>query len=118
MQMKRRVNGITLSAIFFAATVAPAFSQTATGTSSGDASGRDDVSLLKQQIAEQQKQIEQLISAVNEMRRRIDQSDPNSQSASVQAPNLGQVASVAPILPAAPKRGDPAAALRSVPAIG
>ncbi len=110
MRMKSTASRIILSAILLAATVAPAFSQTA------NSSPGDEVSLLKEQIAEQQKQIEQLISVVNEMKRRMDQTDPNSQSTSVQTPNLGQVASVAPIIPAAPKGGEAAAALRSVPA--
>jgi uncharacterized coiled-coil protein SlyX len=81
------------------ALAAPVFSQTAADTSSKDASKRDDVSLLKQQIAEQQKEIEQLRAIVDQMKQKLDQSPNPGQAMTPQAPNLGQVASTSPMVP-------------------
>jgi hypothetical protein len=82
----------------------PVFSQTAADTSSKDSAMRDDVSLLKQQIAEQQKQIEQLRTMLDQMKQRMDQSPNPAQTATTQAPNLGQVASTSPMAPKATEK--------------
>jgi uncharacterized coiled-coil protein SlyX len=97
----------------------PVFSQTAADTSSKDPSKRDDVSLLKQQIAEQQKQIEQLRAIVDQMKQRLDQTPapaaakatpatatvaPPPTPAATPMPNLGQVASTSPMLPKAAEK--------------
>jgi uncharacterized coiled-coil protein SlyX len=86
----------------------PVFSQTVADTSSKDSTKRDDVSLLKQQIAEQQKEIEQLRAIVNQMKQRMDQSsNPAPTTAATPAPaatttpNLGLVASTSPMVPKA-----------------
>jgi uncharacterized coiled-coil protein SlyX len=86
-------------AIALIALAAPAFSQTAADTSSKDSSKRDDVSLLKQQIAEQQKEIEQLRTIVDQMKQKLDQSSNPAQATATQAPNLPQVASTTPMVP-------------------
>ena len=97
------------------ALAAPVFSQTAADNPSKDPSKPDDVSLLKQQIAEQQKQIEQLRSIVDQMKQKMDQSSrpatttaaapqPTVAPAQIVAPttpNLGQVASTSPMVPKA-----------------
>jgi hypothetical protein len=104
----------------------PVFSQTA-DTSSNKSGKPDDVSLLRQQIAEQQKQIEQLRTIVDQMKQKLDQTTnpvttPATTAAKTAAapaqtaaaaaptatetiaPNLGQVASTSPILPKATEK--------------
>ena len=100
------------------ALAAPVFSQTASDNPSKDSGKKDDVSTLKQQVAEQQKEIEQLRSIVNQMKQKLDQT-PAAATAKVApaaaapaptapaptqntvaaAPNLGEVASTSPIVP-------------------
>jgi hypothetical protein len=112
-------------AITLIALAAPAFSQTAADTSSKDTTKRDDVSLLKQQIAEQQKEIEQLRTIVDQMKQKLDQPSNPAPTAATPAPNpgpgvsaattptptaatlppnLGQVASTSPIIPKATEK--------------
>ena len=57
MQIRMIPSRLVAGAIVLIALAAPVFSQTAADTSSKDSAKRDDVSLLKQQIAEQQKEI-------------------------------------------------------------
>jgi hypothetical protein len=105
----------------------PVFSQTAADTSSNKSGKPDDVSLLKQQIAEQQKQIQQLRTIVDQMKQKLDQTtNPVTTPATTVAktaaapaqtttaaapttteavaPNLGQVASTSPMLPKATEK--------------
>ena len=96
----------------------PLFSQTASDNSSKDSGKKDDVSTLKQQVAEQQKEIEQLRAIVDQMKQKLDQTPPPAAAAATSAPaaaapaptapaksaatptpNLGEVASTSPILP-------------------
>ncbi len=93
MQYIRTRSMLIASAMVLIALATPVFSQTAADTSSKDSAKRDDVSLLKQQIAEQQKEIEQLRTIVNQMKQKMDQSPNPVQAATTQAPNLGQVTS-------------------------
>jgi uncharacterized coiled-coil protein SlyX len=95
MQMKGTASRMLLSAIIVAAAVAPAFSQTATSTSA------DEVNALKEQVAAQQKQIEQLRTTMEEMKQRMDQAAKATPAAPPQTPNLGEVASTTPVVPAA-----------------
>jgi uncharacterized coiled-coil protein SlyX len=122
----------------------PVFSQTAADTSSKDSSKHDDVSLLKQQISEQQKEIEQLRTIVDQMKQKLDQSPNTTQTAATPAPtpskaasmhpapaqteatpepNLGQVASTTPIIPKATANssagvyGNPGASTIAPPAV-
>jgi len=103
------------------ALAAPVFSQTASDSSSKDSGKKDDVSTLKQQVADQQKEIEQLRSIVNQMKQKLDQTPAAAtakvspvaaapaptapaapaQTAVVSTPNLGEVASTSPIVPKA-----------------
>jgi hypothetical protein len=99
MPSTRIRNLLIASAVLLIALAAPAFSQTAADASSKDSTKRDDVSLLKQQIAEQQKEIEQLRTIVEQMKQKLDQSPNPAPTATVQAPNLGQVASTSPMVP-------------------
>ncbi len=85
----------------------------------------DDVASLKEQLALQQKQIEQLRSTLEEQKQLLertlcieraqagqaDQTRQASQAASAHAPNLGQVASLTPVLPSTTS----AAAIAGVP---
>jgi uncharacterized coiled-coil protein SlyX len=99
MQIRIIRSRLVAGAIVLIALATPVFSQTAAETSSKDSSRRDDVSLLKQQIAEQQKEIEQLRTIVDQMKQKLDQSPNPAQTAATQAPNLGLVASTSPMLP-------------------
>jgi len=99
MQIRMIRSRLVAGAIVLIALATPVFSQTAAETSSKDSSRRDDVSLLKQQIAEQQKEIEQLRTIVDQMKQKLDQSPNPAQTAATQAPNLGLVASTSPMLP-------------------
>ncbi len=99
MQFRRIRNMLIASAVVLVALGTPVFSQTAADTSSKDSSKRDDVSLLKQQIAEQQKQIEQLRAIVDQMKQKMDQSQNLAQTAATSEPNLNQVASTSPMVP-------------------
>jgi len=96
MQMKSTASRMLLGVIVLAAAVAPAFSQTATSASA------DEVNALKEQIAAQQKQIEQLVTTMEEMKQRLDQATkPTPAAAQPQTPNLGEVASTTPVVPVA-----------------
>jgi uncharacterized coiled-coil protein SlyX len=103
MQMKSAASRMLLSAIIVAAAVAPAFSQTATSSST------DEVNVLKEQVAAQQKQIEQLRTSMEEMKQRLDQTTKATPSAQPQTPNLGEVASTTPLVPAATTAAAPVA---------
>ena len=100
----------------------PLFSQTAADNSSKDSGKRDDVSTLKQQVAEQQREIEQLRAIVDQMKQKLEQPlSPASAkvtqatakaspapaasvpAAAASTPNLGEVASTTPVLPRAVK---------------
>lgn len=61
-----------------------------------------EIALLKEQMALQQKQIEQLRTALEEQRRMLEQVLGTSQVSSLQTPNLGQVAALALAIPTAP----------------
>jgi len=96
MQMKSTASRMLLGVIVLAAAVAPAFSQTATSASA------DEVNALKEQIAAQQKQIEQLVTTMEEMKQRLDQATkPTPAAGQPQTPNLGEVASTTPVVPVA-----------------
>ncbi len=79
----------------------------------------DDVASLREQLALQQKQIEQLRATVEKLIERTAQTQGNGQAASIpsaQTPNLSQVASLAPVVPAAAKTsGMGALALSPIP---
>src|SRR2546430_1924037 len=104
--MRKRRRGavyVAIVAVVFAASVIPAFSPTAAEASDAAAAksgSTDEVSLLKQQVAEQQKEIEALQANMKAMKERIDQGASGAQSASPHAPNLGQVANTTPVIPA------------------
>jgi uncharacterized coiled-coil protein SlyX len=97
------------------ASLTPAFCQTAAPADASPAASTrsaDEVSVLKQQLAAQQKQIEQMQAAMTEMRKRLDQVGSASQatqsaSSGPAVPrSLGQVASTTPVIPLAPKTED------------
>ena len=104
MQFIRTRSMLIASAMVLIALAKPVFSQTAADTSSKDSAKRDDVSLLKQQVAEQQKEIEQLRTIVDQMKQKLDQPPNPAQTATTQAPNLGQVASTSPMVPKAAEK--------------
>jgi uncharacterized coiled-coil protein SlyX len=70
----------------------PVYSQSGADRPS-DATQPDDVSLLKQQITQQQKEIEQLRAVVEQMKQKLDQSPSQPQSAAAPAPHSAPVAS-------------------------
>ena len=59
----------------------------------------DEVKLLQKQLALQQDQIEKLRHELDEQKQRIDRALQPSQASSAQAPNLGQIASINPVIP-------------------
>jgi hypothetical protein len=72
--------------------------------------GADEVAALKEQMAVQQQQIEQLRMALEEQRQLLERALQAGQVSSNQVPNLGQVASVKPAVPAS-RAALPASAL-------
>jgi len=112
--MRKRRRGavyVAIVAVVFAASVIPAFSQTAAEVNDAAAAksgSTDEVSLLKRQIAEQHKQIEQLRSAMARLEQRLDQNDHSPQVGSTEPANLGQVASFPPVLPTGRRSSDAA----------
>jgi hypothetical protein len=92
--------------IVSSASVMPVFCQTvplAADSPAGRNGSTDEVLLLKQQLAAQQKQIEQLQATMADMKKRMDEAERGSPSVSASSasvtPNLGQVASITPIVP-------------------
>ena len=73
----------------------------------------DEVAALKEQLAQQQKQIEQLRLALEAIRQRLDQPGGTQQASTSSMPNLGQVASAVPMAPAGPRAADAAPAALS-----
>lgn len=119
---RRTTGGGYLLAIALAVSITPAFAQTTAQQSavSADKTGSaDEVSLLKQELAAQQKQLEQMQAAMTEMKVRLDraerasQATPSASSAPAKPASLGQVASLTPMVPKAP-----AAAAPTLPAAG
>src|SRR5579863_5936556 len=108
MRKTRRGMGyLAMVAVGLAGSMIPAFPQTtapADQVRAGNASSSEAISLLKQQLAEQQKQIEQLRATVDEMKQKLGAD--SSRPAAPQAPSLGQVASTTPLLPRATKTED------------
>jgi hypothetical protein len=104
-------------AVVLVASTITAFSQTsaqAAGAGADRAGIRstDEVSILKQMVVEQQKQIEQLRAAIIGMKQDLERKLQPAQTASLQTPNLGQVASLAAVIPA-----DPGPARAVIPAL-
>jgi hypothetical protein len=132
--MLKRLRGagyLLTVALLLAGGVAPTFAQTAaqpSGATTIKAGSEDEVTLLKQQLALQQQQIGQLQAAMAELKKRLDKSDQNTQSAAApavlparataaspaalppqsahatlppltQPASLGQVASLTPVVP-------------------
>ena len=111
-------NRCLLGVVIMIALATPVFTQTAADTSSKDSSKRDDVSLLKQQIAEQQKQIEQLRMIVDQMKQKLDQSLAPAQTTATSAPQPSQAASTGPALPKATQKSSPDAETALAPNLG
>jgi len=76
----------------------------------------DEVTLLKQQLALQQKQIERLGQALEDQKRMLEQVLQNSQASTQQAPSLGQVASLQPAVPHGKGESQTQAATLALPA--
>ena len=97
---------LVASAVFLLALATPVFSQTTADNPSKDSKAPADVSVLKQQVAEQQKEIEQLRAIVDQMKQKLDLSPSPAQAVAkpaqtttTQAPDPGQVASTSPMAP-------------------
>ncbi len=108
MQLIGIGNRLAMSGVIVLAVSVSAFSQTAADTTSRGSENRDEVFLLKQQVAAQekqisvqQKQIEQLSTTVGEMKQRLDETVKSAPTAQPQTPSLGEVASTTPVLSAA-----------------
>jgi hypothetical protein len=127
-----------LAALLLAASAGSAFGQntqqqTVGNTDPGNSS--DDVTLLKQQLAAQQKLLEQMQATMEQMKARLDRAEQASkashatqiassapstapaastkQSTSTEPASLGQVASLTPVIPRASADSEPAAPLMS-----
>ncbi|HEY6292746.1 MAG TPA: hypothetical protein VI455_14450 [Terriglobia bacterium] len=121
MQKRRTVIGyLLIVGVMLAASVVPGLSQTAAPASqaAGGTSSADEVALLKQQLAAQQKQLDQMQAAMAEMKKQLDRTNqgaPQVAAAPAAPPepsSLGQVASLSPVIPTAP-----AASAPSLPAV-
>ena len=60
----------------------------------------DEMAGLKEQMAQQQKQIEQLRAAMEEQKQMLERALQPAQTSATEAPNLGQVTSLAPVISA------------------
>jgi predicted porin len=106
MQVIGTGNRLAISGVIVLAVAVSAFSQTAAETTSSGSENRDEVVLLKQQLAAQQqqislqqKQLEQLSTTVGEMKQKLDQTAQTAKSAPAaqpQTPSLGLAASPTP----------------------
>lgn len=103
MRNGRTVSTIVVIAMLLAALVTPAFSQTPADASRKDVASSGEVSTLKQQVADQQKEIQDLQNAIREMKQMLAQGAGKAQPAAQQAPSVGQVASATPVIPASAK---------------
>ena len=110
---RRTTGGGYLLAIVLTVGVVSAFAQSTTQPSAADKTGAaDEVLLLKQQVAAQQKQLEQMQATMTEMKARLDraeavsQNTPSASGAPAKPASLGQVASTAPLVPRASKTED------------
>ena len=86
-------------AMVLAAFAVPSFSQTAVETPRKESVSNDEVSILEQEVSEQQKQIQELREAMIEMKQRLDGGRSNTAAATPQAPSQGQVAGATPVIP-------------------
>jgi hypothetical protein len=64
------------------------------------ATSTDDLNILKQQVAQQQAQIEQLLRAIDQLKARLDSPTQAQREGPAATPTAAQVASLAPVLPA------------------
>jgi hypothetical protein len=113
MQSIRSLRRVIVSVSILIAFAGFAFSQTPAGSSSRDLNGRDDVSLLKQQIAAQQKQIEDMRAILVQMKQKMDQATASEQGEAPLVPNPADIASTRPILPPATTKPADDAKLRA-----
>lgn len=97
---------LAISGVIVLAVVVSAFPQTAAETTSSGSESRDEVVLLKQQLAAQQqqislqqKQIEQLSTTVGEMKQKLDQTAKSAPASQPQTQSVGEVAKSAPVPP-------------------
>jgi hypothetical protein len=97
MQTTGTTNRVILGVMLLIALAVPAFSQMTAKSTANGASTEDEVTLLKKQIAVQQKQIEQLRTMMEEMKQKMDQASNAAQTRPAEAPSLGQVASMTPV---------------------
>jgi len=140
MQTRRPVWDAALAVLLVAASAGSAFCQNTAPQSAGKAapaSTSDDVTLLKQQLAAQQKLLEQMQATMQEMKARLDRAEQASKSshdtqaassvaavstgvtsstapaAPKQPASLGEVASLTPVIPRSSPDSAPAAPLMS-----
>ncbi|MBZ5543659.1 MAG: hypothetical protein LAO07_08265 [Acidobacteriia bacterium] len=106
MRGGRTGSTVVVIAMLLAAFATPAFSQAPADESKRGSAPGDDVSALKQMVAEQQKQIEALRSTVNAMRQKLDQAGNNSLAAWGQAGSVGEVASTTPVIPKSAEKSE------------
>jgi hypothetical protein len=111
MYQPRRRKSFFASVILLASSLNPGLLQAAEprarAVKETDASEKQAIASLKEQVAIQQKQIEQLQKALQEQRQLLEQAiqsfqaGPAALRTPADAPDLGQVASVAPVIPSA-----------------
>ena len=88
---------IILSGALAAALAVPVLSQGTDNSSATNPNTGDDVTRLKQQIASQQKELEQLRMMMEQMKQRLDQAFSSPKAASADPSNQNQVASMTPV---------------------
>jgi hypothetical protein len=79
---------------------ARASSPSPTKTQTTNPTSTDDLNILKQQVAQQQAQIEQLLRAIDQLKARVDGTTQAQREGPATTPTAAQVASLAPVLPA------------------
>lgn len=93
--------------------------QPATSTQAAEkkmtAGATDEDALLKQQLANQQAEIEQLRQTVELLKQRLDKPGSGSAPAAATLPSIGQVASLRPVIPSNVEAKTGAASLASIP---
>ena len=97
MQAHKTFSRVIVSGALMLTLALPALSQTTDNSSGNDAGTGSEVCQLKEQIASQQRQIEQLRMMMEEMKQKLDQTFSSSKAASADPSSLGQVASMTPV---------------------
>ena len=102
-------------AVALATLAVPAYAQTSPDISNQDGASGNDVSALKKMVTEQQKQIEKLTRTVELLSRRLDGTSQPISGETAHSLSVGQVSSLAPVIPTSVNGGQPGLTVMSAP---